>query len=635
MTDDTAIRVDGLWKRYGLPLPEIYYRGRRWLRSQRKKTDNAPDDDGPWALRDVSFDVKRGETLGIIGRNGAGKSTLLKVLAGVTPPTLGRVDVRGRVFPMIELNAGMHMELSGRENVYMLGAVMGMGRADVKTRMPAIEEFCELGEWFDRPVRTYSSGMLARLGFGVAVNIDADVLLVDEVLAVGDYDFRRRCFDRFSQLQQRGATILLVTHNMYQVQRLCSVAAFLERGRSRNIGEPVDVIARYESTVLTPKNAGGGMGGAHSGNGLIRVNLVRLLGAHGQPASVFAPGESIAVQLDYEVREPVEQPVFTIFISNLDNVLAAVLISSTYSKTVGQFAVPGTVTCEIPSLDLAPGTYTVDVKVGELDRLDFWRNASQFQIRPTAESTERSANLGFAYLHHFWTGSEYSQQEPRCGKAACANLDNNSAQGEGNTLAGRVVDVSAESRTVAGWQKAKPEPFSSRGTPFKRGPLDQIIEFLQDAGSVIDIGCGVGHTLKYLEEQGFGDLIGITMTPDEVANKVCNATMEIADIQEYSTDRVFDAAIMWDVLEHLAAPVVGLANVNKLLKLRGKLLLYVPPEDWIECDYHVIVPTERQTKWLLNLTGFHLEQSIPVQNGGTVYLSVKLGTGQLYRGTKA
>ncbi|MBZ0306406.1 MAG: ATP-binding cassette domain-containing protein, partial [Anaerolineae bacterium] len=167
----TVIRVEGLYKQYGLPLPSPFSRLRGLTEPK-------------WSLRDIQFEVRGGETLGIIGYNGAGKSTLLKVLAGVTPPTRGQVEVRGRVFPMIELNAGMNMELTGRENVLLLGILMGMSRAEIRAKLPEIEDFCELGKWFDEAVWKYSSGMLARLGFSVALNVDADILLVDEVLAV-------------------------------------------------------------------------------------------------------------------------------------------------------------------------------------------------------------------------------------------------------------------------------------------------------------------------------------------------------------------------------------------------------------------------------------------------------------------
>jgi len=168
MTDEVIIKVENLWKQYGLPLPMIFKNVGQNLRGKSLSSEDY------WALKDVSFEVRKGETLGIIGTNGAGKSTLLKVLAGVTPATRGKVKFQGKIFPMIELNAGIHPELTGQENVRLLGAIMGLSRIEIEEKLPAIEEFTELGEWFNKPVRKYSSGMMARLGFGVAMNVDTD-----------------------------------------------------------------------------------------------------------------------------------------------------------------------------------------------------------------------------------------------------------------------------------------------------------------------------------------------------------------------------------------------------------------------------------------------------------------------------
>ena len=190
MSSDIVIKIEGLWKRYGLPIPDVLGKVRSLLGSANSVGRNGEARN--WALRDVNLEVRRGETIGIVGRNGAGKSTLLKVLAGVTAPTRGRVEIRGRIFPMIELNAGLHKELTGRENVRLLGAVMGMSRREIELRLPGIEDFTDLGEWFDRPVRMYSSGMLSRLGFGVAVNVESDVILIDETFAVGDLKFQEQ-----------------------------------------------------------------------------------------------------------------------------------------------------------------------------------------------------------------------------------------------------------------------------------------------------------------------------------------------------------------------------------------------------------------------------------------------------------
>ncbi len=189
MSEEVMIRIEGLWKHYGLPLPRIVRRGWNWL---THKNESSGDSGGPWALKDINLEIRKGETIGIVGRNGAGKSTLLKVLAGVTAPSRGLVEIRGRLFPMIELNAGLNMELTGRENVRLLGAVMGLSRREIESKLPDIEEFTELGDWFDRPVRMYSSGMLARLGFGVAVNIESEIILIDETFAVGDLKFQKQ-----------------------------------------------------------------------------------------------------------------------------------------------------------------------------------------------------------------------------------------------------------------------------------------------------------------------------------------------------------------------------------------------------------------------------------------------------------
>ncbi|MGB7339469.1 MAG: ABC transporter ATP-binding protein, partial [Phototrophicaceae bacterium] len=225
MTQDTVIQVNDLWKRYGLPFIPRWRQALDKMRNQEKSIDAY----GPWSLHGLNFDVKKGETLGIIGHNGAGKSTLLKILAGVTPPTQGNIEVGGRIFPMIELNAGLHNELTGRQNAYMLGAIMGLSRAEINERIEQVKEFSELGDWFERPVRKYSSGMLTRLGFSVAIHVDADILLIDEVLSVGDITFQRKCFDHMERLQaDQNTTMIFVSHSIRQVERLCERTLMLD-----------------------------------------------------------------------------------------------------------------------------------------------------------------------------------------------------------------------------------------------------------------------------------------------------------------------------------------------------------------------------------------------------------------------
>jgi len=249
MADSASIRVEGLWKHYGLSArPGIGQLARAVVGKVSPQVGDEAS--GLWALRNLSFEVKRGETVGIIGRNGAGKSTLLKVLAGVSPPSRGRVEVHGRVFPMIELNAGVHPELTGRENTYLLGAIMGMPRRRMASLLPAIEEFVELGEWFDRPVRTYSSGMVARLGFGVATRIESDILLIDETFAVGDLKFQNKSLARIKELRESGATVILVTHSLDMLQFVAQRGIVLDEGAIVAQGSALEGLRAYEQLIF-------------------------------------------------------------------------------------------------------------------------------------------------------------------------------------------------------------------------------------------------------------------------------------------------------------------------------------------------------------------------------------------------
>ena len=205
-----------------------------------------------WALRDVDLAVRKGESLGLIGPNGSGKSTLLRIMAGIFPPTTGEVIVRGRLAPMIELGVGFHPELTGRENVFLNTSLFSLSERETEAIYPDIVEFAELGEFIDVPVKNYSTGMYTRLGFAVAVHLDPDILLVDEVLAVGDERFQQKCFQRMEEFRLRGKTVVLVTHDMATVQRMCDRACLILRGRLEAEGEPAKVIARYREALHGP-----------------------------------------------------------------------------------------------------------------------------------------------------------------------------------------------------------------------------------------------------------------------------------------------------------------------------------------------------------------------------------------------
>ena len=370
MDKDVIIRVDGLWKRYGLPLPRFYYKGKKWLRSLRNTVVDSPQsDDGPWALHDVSFEIKRGESIGIIGRNGAGKTTLLKVLAGVTPPTRGTVDLYGRIFPMIELNAGIHSDLTGRENVYLLGAIMGLHRREIAAKMPEIEDFCELGEWFEQPVRKYSSGMLARLGFAIAMYVDADVLLIDEVLAVGDITFQRKSLDRMERLQESGKTIIFVSHSLRQVERLCNKTILLEKGDQIAFGNTMDVISKYyESANITVMEQYLSSGEKvrllqdKIGNAVIDITKIRLLDKNGKEQTTFYTGDPLTFEVEYYAHELIAEPIISLAISTID-----LLYITGFTNEGVDFQIPlhghGKFYCTIPSLTLLHGIYVIQSKI--------------------------------------------------------------------------------------------------------------------------------------------------------------------------------------------------------------------------------------------------------------------------------
>src|SRR6187200_2496122 len=203
------------------------------------------------AIRNVSFTVPQGQTYGVIGRNGSGKSTALKVVAGITKPTSGTVTVRGRISALIELGAGFHPEISGRENVFINGIMLGLSKREIARRFDEIVEFAELQDFIDAPVKTYSSGMYMRLGFAVAIHVDPDVLLVDEVLAVGDEGFTHKCLDKFAEFKRRGKTILLVTHSLGLVERFCDEALWLDGGRLQGLGDPRRIVGAYVTDVQT------------------------------------------------------------------------------------------------------------------------------------------------------------------------------------------------------------------------------------------------------------------------------------------------------------------------------------------------------------------------------------------------
>jgi ABC-type polysaccharide/polyol phosphate transport system ATPase subunit len=283
-----------------------------------------------WALRDVSLELGRGRMTGIIGSNGSGKSTLLKVLGGILKPTTGQVSVRGRVSALIELGAGFHPEFTGRENIFVNGVLLGLSRAEIRARFDEIVAFAGLEPFVDNPVKTYSSGMYMRLGFAIAVTVDPDILLIDEVLAVGDEAFQHRCVGKIQEFKARGKTIVLVSHDLSSIERLCDEAVWLDGGRLRLQGETREVVGRYLDHVAREEARALGVehaqaeAAARTGNAArwgtreIEITSVRLADAAGQERYLYESGEACSIRLGYRAHQPVENPVFGIGIFRKD-----------------------------------------------------------------------------------------------------------------------------------------------------------------------------------------------------------------------------------------------------------------------------------------------------------------------------
>lgn len=348
-------------------------------------------DAGVAALTDVSFEVARGETVGIVGSNGSGKSTLLKLLAGIVRPTRGEVEVRGRLAALLELGAGFHPELSGRENVEIAGLLLGLSKAEIARRFDDIVRFAELEEFLDAPLRTYSSGMAVRLGFSIAAHSDPDVLLVDEVLAVGDEAFAHRSLEKFSEFEKAGKTILLVSHDLSLVAARCRRAIWLDGGRLVADGPAPDTVARYRESVAEREGekrlAPGAAAPAGSiGSGRARVVAVRVLDGRDRPSGRLRSGEAASLEMEVRADPALRDFVFGFALSTVAG--QPVFGSNTALEGLDgeTFSGEARVRLEIPALSLAPGVYSVDAAIHAADGApyDYRRDVIRFEV--TAET---------------------------------------------------------------------------------------------------------------------------------------------------------------------------------------------------------------------------------------------------------
>jgi ABC-type polysaccharide/polyol phosphate transport system ATPase subunit len=365
------------------------------------------------ALRNVSFAVDRGEAFGIIGRNGSGKSTLLKLISGILKPTSGKVIVNGRVAALIELGAGFHPEITGRENIYINGIMLGLSRREIDQRFDKIVEFSGIADFLDQPVKTYSSGMYVRLGFAVAVHVDPDVLLIDEVLSVGDEEFSARCIAKIQEMKYRGVTLLFVTHQLDQVRNLCDRALWLDRGRTEAIGDPMRVVDAYLQEVSgTPapqeepsapapepeKEKAKDHDEERWGSGEIVLKRVALTDHQGRELVALGAGTPVILDLDVDVRVPQDDFVFGVGIYHADGTCVYGTNTDVEGYAPEKIEGPVRVRFVVPSLDLVAGTYRIDAAVHTRNgrAFDYRRNVLRIVVG------SRVHDIGLYRPQHEW-----------------------------------------------------------------------------------------------------------------------------------------------------------------------------------------------------------------------------------------
>jgi lipopolysaccharide transport system ATP-binding protein len=357
-----------------------------------------------WALKDVNFEVERGEVLGIIGRNGAGKSTLLKILSRITHPTEGEIVMRGRVGSLLEVGTGFHPELTGRENIFFNGAILGMKRREIEEKFDEIVKFSGVEKFLDTPVKRYSSGMNVRLAFSVAAHLDPEILLVDEVLAVGDAGFQKKCLGKMGEVASEGRTVLFVSHNMAAITSLCSRAILIENGRIKQDGESTSIVSTYLSNNISQSRSHCLINHPNRTRGykehltFFSINMDNGVACYGEPL-VFKVG--------YDFPHIIYTPQFVIIFYNISGIKAFTLISEYQTNDIpNSLRGKGEITCQIPRLPLMPGTYYVDLMLWQPgQKLDEIKNVTHFQvdwIKRDIGQFKWDSSMGVIYVEADW-----------------------------------------------------------------------------------------------------------------------------------------------------------------------------------------------------------------------------------------
>jgi lipopolysaccharide transport system ATP-binding protein len=422
-SEPTAIRLDGVSKRYragrSRTVVDLFGSAFDAVRGRKQEVfsqSRGRIDANVWALKDVTLDVPQGAGLGIIGSNGAGKTTLLKLISRVTWPSAGSVHVAGRVVSLIELGAGFHPELTGRENIYLGGGLFGLPRREIDKRFDDIVQFAEVERLIDTPMKRYSSGLYARLGFAVAIYSDPDIVLVDEVLSVGDAAFRRRALQSLRRLIADGKTVLFISHDMWNVRRLCDHILWMESGRLRAFGPAAEIAERYMSEVnMRALNNQQNLLQSHrGGTGEIRYTEIAVIDDAGRVTRGIQEGDPLIVRASYDANEPVDGPLFQVAIVDVDTGLVVATAISSAADAGGTVSGRGVVHCHFDAVPLRRRQYVLRMTITDAQQLvsyDVVTAGPRFAVTAAAGGGDRSSEdedglvyLPYRFEHHTTAG---------------------------------------------------------------------------------------------------------------------------------------------------------------------------------------------------------------------------------------
>jgi ABC-type polysaccharide/polyol phosphate transport system ATPase subunit len=392
----SAISIENVSKKFRLYQEKNQYLKTTLLRGGRSRYEDF------WAVQDMSFEIPVGSTFGIIGSNGSGKSTLLKCLAGILTPDKGTLTVNGRLSALLELGAGFHPELSGRENIFLNGAILGMTQKEISIRLDDIVEFSGLDHFIDTPVKNYSSGMVVRLGFSIAANVEPEILLIDEVLAVGDAEFQQRCYEKIERFRQDGRTIVLVSHGLSQIEQMCDTVAWLEKSHLKELGSSFEVVQKYNgaSHHAIQREESDEEIGDRWGTGEATITKVELIKS-GAAASLFTTNEDMKIRVHYDAPTGINDAVVGIRITHLHGMNVWGTNTKRKGTSIPRLEGKGFVDLDIPQLRLLEGTYDLTIALSdtaEVNAFDHWEKRVRFDVHQVGTFDE-----GVAALDGLWT----------------------------------------------------------------------------------------------------------------------------------------------------------------------------------------------------------------------------------------